>query len=99
MRIFLPNAYLICVRKEGLLPIGQNESYINRIENQKAYPSMQSFLYICEYLNITPRDFFDPQNPDAYLISEINAVLKDLSTEQLNIILSVAQNFRKSDAK
>ena len=45
--------------REMSLDLGQNPSYINRIENQKAFPSMQVFFYICEYLKITPGDFFD----------------------------------------
>lgn len=33
--------------REMSLDLGQNPSYINRIENQKAYPSMQVFfLYL-----------------------------------------------------
>lgn len=40
------------------LSIGQNASYINNIENGKALPSMTGFFYICEYLNITPGEFF-----------------------------------------
>lgn len=45
--------------REMSLAIGQNESYINRIENKKSYPSMQVFFYICEYLQITPQEFFN----------------------------------------
>lgn len=45
--------------REMSLDIGQNSSYINRIENGKAMPSMQGFLYICEYLKVTPEEFFD----------------------------------------
>ena len=41
------------------LSIGQNPGYINNIETGKALPSMSSFFFICEYLNITPQDFFD----------------------------------------
>ena len=41
------------------LSIGQNPGYINNIETGKALPSMASFFFICEYLNITPYDFFD----------------------------------------
>jgi transcriptional regulator with XRE-family HTH domain len=44
------------------LSIGQSANYINKIENQKAYPSMTAFFYICEYLGITPKDFFDEGN-------------------------------------
>ena len=41
------------------LSIGQNAGYINNIETGKALPSMTSFFYICEYLDITPQEFFD----------------------------------------
>ena len=44
--------------REMSLALGQNPSYINRIENGKALPSMQGFFSICEYLQITPGDFF-----------------------------------------
>ena len=35
--------------REMSLALGQNESYINRIENKHTFPSMQIFFYICEY--------------------------------------------------
>lgn len=41
------------------LSLGQCESYINKIENQKSLPSMNVFFYICDYLDIQPKDFFD----------------------------------------
>lgn len=44
------------------LSLGQSESYINRIENQKMLPSMTVFFYICEYFEITPHDFFKTEN-------------------------------------
>ena len=40
------------------LSLGQNSGYINNIECGKALPSMSVFFYICEYLKITPKDFF-----------------------------------------
>ena len=52
------------------LDIGQNESYINRIENSKIYPSMQIFFYICDYLHITPKEFFDDELPEPTLAAE-----------------------------
>lgn len=41
------------------LSMGQNAAYINSIENGKTMPSLQGFFYICEYLGISERDFFD----------------------------------------
>lgn len=49
--------------REMSLALGQNESYINRIENQKSFPSMQVFFYICEYLDVTPKEFFSEKEP------------------------------------
>ena len=41
------------------LSLGQANNYINNIENKKSLPSMPSFFYICEYLGVTPQEFFD----------------------------------------
>mgnify|MGYP003310420832 CR=1 FL=1 len=41
------------------LSIGQNPGYINNIESGKAMPSLNGLYYICEYLGITPSEFFD----------------------------------------
>lgn len=43
------------------LSLGQNENYINMIENKRNNPSMEVFFNICEFLNITPQEFFDDQ--------------------------------------
>ena len=47
------------------LSIGQNAGYIHNIENGKSKPSITGFFYICEYLDITPSEFFDfeSENP------------------------------------
>lgn len=41
------------------LSIGLSEGHINKIENYKSKPSMQTFFYICEYFNISPLEFFN----------------------------------------
>lgn len=40
------------------LSLGQSESYINKIENGKALPSMEVFFYICDYFGMHPNEFF-----------------------------------------
>lgn len=37
------------------MDIGQNESYINGIENKKKMPSISDLYYICEYLGVQLR--------------------------------------------
>ena len=47
--------------REMSLAIGQGPAYINNIENQHKLPSMTGFFYICEYLGLSPREFFDDE--------------------------------------
>lgn len=58
------------------LSIGQNPGYINNIETGKALPSMTNFFYICEYLDITPMDFF---NFESSRPKELDMLCKDLN--------------------
>ncbi len=80
--------------REMSLGIGQNCSYINRIENGKAFPSMQIFFYICEYLNITPAQFFEFDNKNTIAINDVVNELKKLDTKQLETILTVAKGLQ-----
>ena len=68
------------------LSIGQNAGYINNIECEKALPSMSAFFCICDYLNISPREFFDIETENPEKIDNILKDLKQLSNEQLDTI-------------
>ena len=65
------------------LSLGQNAGYINNIESGKALPSMSSFFYICEYLNITPGSFFDSETDNPEQLQQLIQKMKKLSDEQL----------------
>jgi len=78
--------------REMSLSIGQNESYINRIENKNTLPSMQSFLFICEYLGVTPKEFFDVENANPQLISQLIEKLKKLDEKTLNHIYQIVND-------
>lgn len=81
--------------REMSLDLGQNGSYINRIENKKSFPSMQVFFYICEYLNISPCEFFDEkiQYPDN--INSIKQSLNDLTPKQLILLQELISELKK----
>ena len=40
------------------LDLGHSASYIRSISSGRSLPSMSEFLYICEYLDISPMEFF-----------------------------------------
>ena len=80
--------------REMSLSIGQNESYINRIENRLAFPSMQVFFYICEYFQITPQEFFDENNPAPGKINQISEEIKNLDDFQLDTVMAVVKGLQ-----
>lgn len=77
------------------LSLGQNSGYINNIECGKALPSMSVFFYICDYFKISPKDFFELDNPNPQKINEIINDLKHLDDEQLNNISAIIKALAK----
>lgn len=75
--------------REMSLALGQNTNYINRIENGKNYPSMQSFFYICEYLGVTPQEFFEEKNAAPTRLNDLIVKLKRLTPSQLATVNAV----------
>lgn len=41
------------------LDLGHSTSYIRSITSGRALPSMSEFIYICDYLGVTPMEFFN----------------------------------------
>jgi len=79
--------------REMSLSLGQSESYINKIENKRTLPSISGFIYICEYLGITPQEFFDYENETPQITNAITQKLQKLSPEQAEHILALINDF------
>jgi transcriptional regulator with XRE-family HTH domain len=77
------------------LSIGQNPGYINDIETGKALPSMAAFFFICEYLNITPQEFFDIDSKQPEQLRSIINNLKKLDERQLQNIAAIVEGLVK----
>jgi len=74
------------------LSLGQSESYINKIENRRTLPSFTGFLYICEYFDITPQEFFNDQAAAPQKTKELLKELEKLSPIQTEHILEVVKD-------
>ncbi len=74
------------------LSIGQNPGYINNIESGKSLPSLSGILYICEYLGMTPSEFFDLESRNPTKIDAIVKDLKRLDDKQLDTIASLVKD-------
>ena len=84
--------------REMSLALGQNTGYISNIESGKTLPSMTGFFYICEYLDISPCDFFDFDTQAPKEASEMLTRLKRLNAVQLNhgVIQQIAASPRSA---
>lgn len=82
--------------REMSLSIGQNTGYISNIECGKALPSMSVFFFMCEYLQISPSDFFDVENDNPEKLRQLIMDLKKLDDEQLDLITAMVRNLIKA---
>ena len=77
------------------LSLGQSAGYINNIENGINFPSMTAFFYICDYLEITPKDFFDTEIPNPTKVYHLVSAAQGLSDEQLDNLLAIAKGLSR----
>jgi len=77
------------------LSIGQNPGYINNIESGKSTPSLSGIFYICEYLKISPSEFFDIETENPIKLKSIINDMKHLNDKQLEIIAALVKDMTK----
>lgn len=77
------------------LDLGHSKSYIQSISSGKALPSMSEFLYICEYLGVTPKEFFDSDNTGAFRVHQLYMIAKELKNEDLDLLINIAERLKK----
>lgn len=85
--------------REVSLAIGRSESYINYITNGKMLPSMEKFLTICEYFNISANEFFDENIEQPLLSKELYLEVKRLSNNDLKSFIDFIKNVEPEEYK
>ena len=77
------------------LDLGHSRSYIQNIASGRSKPSVEELLYICHYLNVTPRDFFDGNMDEAILIQKALDGMRALSDRDLLLLLSLIERLKE----
>lgn len=75
--------------------LGHSKSYMQSISSGRAIPSLGEFLYICEYLGVTPREFFDEEIKEPQLVHRLYELTRNMSEEDLKVLISTAERFNK----
>lgn len=92
---FLRNEKQISAR-EMSLALGQNESYINKIETGKSSTTIASFLNICEYLSVSPSDFFNESVQNAIETTELVRYFRKLTARQTAYVLALLKDLSQT---
>ncbi len=75
--------------------LGHSKSYIQSISSGRAMPSMNEFLYICEYLGVEPKQFFDENITEPQLVQKLYNLTHNMSETDLNLLISTAERLNK----
>ena len=100
-----PGLYIITDNKDGtwtITPAGkvmqqgtpQDQEHFNNIENGVNLPSMSTFFYICEYLGVTPEEFFAAELADPVRLLSLSKSLRRLSSRQLELLEQLVQEMK-----
>ena len=81
--------------REMSLSIGLSANYINKIENGKSLPSMAVFFYICDYLNISQKDFFDLENDNPDQVTDMIVGYKRLDRDAQETVAGVVNMLQR----
>lgn len=76
------------------MDLGHARSYIHGIVSGKVLPSMTEFLSICDYLGVSPSQFF---NSEESITVEMAAIIKEcsrLTREEQQLILTLLKKMK-----
>ncbi len=80
------------------LDLGHSKSYIQSISSGRAAPSMSEFLYICEYLGVTPKEFFDEGIQSPQLVQKLYHLACGLSENDLQLLICTAERLKAQNS-
>lgn len=69
------------------LDLGHSTSYIRSIISGRSMPSMGEFLYICEYLDISPQEFFNEKKSTSLVQQKAIDYIYHMSDEDISLLV------------
>lgn len=81
------------------LDLGKNKSYIQGISSGRSMPSMRQFFEICDYLEITPLEFFNTDIAEPPQLRRAVELLTDLEREDLEAVIPILMRLQKEKSQ
>lgn len=77
------------------LDLGHSRSYVQNISSGRSMPSVSEFLYICAYLGVTPKAFFDESEAEPILIQKALDGMRTLSDKDLLTLIGLIDRLKE----
>ena len=75
--------------------LGHSRGYIYTISSGKALPPMKEFFSICDYLEVTPQQFFDESAQNPELIQKALEGMRQLDEDDMLMLLGIINRMLK----
>ena len=69
--------------------LGHSRGYVYNISSGKSLPPLKEFFAICDYFDITPRQFFDESTQNPELIQKALNGMKQLNEDDMLMLLGI----------
>lgn len=76
------------------LDLGHGKNYIQSITSGRSLPSLSELPYICEYLGVSVRNFFDETSKSPALIQDILKRAQSLNEDDLIAIINIMDRMK-----
>lgn len=76
--------------------LGHSRGYIYNISSGSSLPPMKEFFAICDYLEVTPQQFFDETLRDPDLINKAVEGMKKLSESDILMLLGLINRLQQT---
>lgn len=78
---------------EMSLRLGKSKTYIWTIAAHKSYPQMTSFYDICEFLEVTPTEFFEPSASPENI--ELLKMFNSMTSEDKQVLMRLMKGLKE----
>ncbi|MBR5527863.1 MAG: helix-turn-helix transcriptional regulator [Clostridia bacterium] len=76
--------------------LGHSRGYVYNISSGNALPPMKEFFAICDYFNITPKQFFDVSVDYPVEVQNIIDEIKDFKEPDLKFIMELVKRIKSN---
>ena len=100
--IFIRNRITELRLKKGVseykmsIDLGHSKSYVQSISSGRSLPSLSEFLYICDYLGVPPKIFFDNNVVEPILVQKVINGLNNLNEKDLTTLLGLIDRLNET---